>query len=336
MWWSTFIHRPHNVKHVIQAVFRYFQDSSYPQFIAGQLGMPNGVVLVHFATEPGFHTNYLILEYPTLNTGIKLIHDLDLAKCRLQLQEGKGPDYHTGHRCAIKGLGHPGQGVPGSATFPVILTKEEEPDHQVGFGTISGRLGERPRLSAVDVGGFINDKKCFPASGIASTGLMATGGSHSVSPRANELKEEAHGVSAGPVIPGHDRAQGVRTSLTVGESEQMSAEGPHLHPDVSEPVQSASTISARPAETIALAESMVSMESERPSNATMAKIEKLIDEVRDRGNRETNTSLSQQSRKLNATVQSQSHTRDKSGQSYLTFTDIEDQDTGSHQRLSVS
>ena len=120
LWWSTFVHAPHTIKHVIEAVFQYFLGRSRPQFIAGQFGMPEGVVLIHFAVEPAWDQNFVTLQNPTLNTGIKSLHDLDLAICRLQLQAGTPPERHTGHRCAVRGLGNPGQGVPGNSQYQVI------------------------------------------------------------------------------------------------------------------------------------------------------------------------------------------------------------------------
>ena len=111
MWWSTFISEPHTFDHVAQAVLQYFGRSQRPQFIAGEFNMPKGVVLIHFAEEPAVKRNFLTLENPARNTGFKVHHDLDIAKCRLQIERGSVPDRHYGHRCAVRGLGNPGQGV---------------------------------------------------------------------------------------------------------------------------------------------------------------------------------------------------------------------------------
>ena len=125
MWWSTFICKPHNVDHVTQAVFRYFGRAQRPQFIVGEFNMPKSVALIHFAAEPTVTRNFLTLENPARNTGFKVHHDLDIAECRLQIERGVVPDRHHGHRCAVKGLGNPGQGVHFNSSWQKSTSNSE-------------------------------------------------------------------------------------------------------------------------------------------------------------------------------------------------------------------
>lgn len=164
VWWSILIRQPHNTIHVYEAILRYYHGRSCPQFIVTQFGMPDGITLVHFESEPTVSTRFLTLENPTLVTDFRVLQDLDVVKCRLQLDEGKSGHKHSGHQCAIQNLDNPRQEVCSN----VMKTKVLEQAYILDRGReISGtgsthcdenRTGATPTSMSSTINGRVNQR----------------------------------------------------------------------------------------------------------------------------------------------------------------------------------